>query len=98
MGSRRSKKLTNDGPIPTAILGRMVRDERKSLKLTQEALALHSGVGLAFLYELEHGKKTVRLDKVLAVLKTLGITMHLRRAQPDQPAGTIQIAVQRPLL
>lgn len=41
---------------------------RKEYNLTQEDLAIKSGVGLRFLRELEQGKPTVRLDKVNQVL------------------------------
>ncbi len=37
-----------------------------------------AGVGPAFLYSLEHGKPSVRLDKVVAVLAVLGLEMHVR--------------------
>ncbi len=41
---------------------------RKQYGLTQEELALKSGVGLNFLRDLEQGKPTVRMDKVSQVL------------------------------
>jgi len=37
-----------------------------------------AGVGPAFLYSLEHGKPSVRLDKVVAVLAVLGLELHVR--------------------
>lgn len=46
----------------------IVKSLRKEYHLTQEDLALKSGVGLRFLRELEQGKSTVRLDKVNQVL------------------------------
>lgn len=46
----------------------IVKSLHKEYHLTQEDLALKSGVGLRFLRELEHGKSTVRLDKVNQVL------------------------------
>jgi y4mF family transcriptional regulator len=62
-------------------LGALVRARRRSLRLNQAALCDLSGVGLAFLYELEHGKDTVRLDKVLAVLGVLGLELHVREGK-----------------
>lgn len=47
----------------------IVKSLRKQYNLTQEDLALKSGVGLRFLRELEQGKTTVRLDKVNQVLR-----------------------------
>jgi y4mF family transcriptional regulator len=81
---------------PTRELGRIVREQRKALSLTQTELALHAGVGLAFLYELEHGKPTVRLDKVLAVLKALGLSVSLGLSRPDVPAGSVRAELPRP--
>ncbi|GGC48203.1 putative HTH-type transcriptional regulator y4mF [Parapedobacter defluvii] len=49
-----------------------VKAKRKELKLTQEELALHAGVGLKFVRDLEQGKKTLRLDKVNDVLALFG--------------------------
>ena len=64
-------------PDPAAQLGAALRARRKSLGLTQRELARLAGCGLAFLYELESGKATVRLDKVLAVLDVLGLELSL---------------------
>jgi y4mF family transcriptional regulator len=50
---------------------------RKGLGLTQQQLADLSGVGVAFLYDLEHAKPTVRIDKLLAVLEVLGLQLEL---------------------
>ncbi len=49
-----------------------VKQKRAELKLTQEDLALHAGVGLRFVRDLEQGKKTIRLDKVNDVLALFG--------------------------
>lgn len=49
-----------------------IKEKRKEFKLTQEDLALHAGVGLRFIRDLEQGKKTVRLDKVNTVLALFG--------------------------
>ena len=62
---------------PTHI-GAIVRKERKLLELRQDELAAASGVGLRFLVELERGKPTVQLDKVLAVLEALGCDLEVR--------------------
>jgi HTH-type transcriptional regulator/antitoxin HipB len=60
-------------PINTpAALGTAVQAARKRLGLTQPQLALAAGVGVRFVVELEAGKPTVRLEKVLSVLHALG--------------------------
>lgn len=50
-------------------LSATIKELRKQYKLTQEDLALKSGVGLRFVRELEQGKETLRLDKVTQVLE-----------------------------
>lgn len=58
-------------------LGLAIRHQRKRLKLTQREVANYAGCGEAFLHLLEHGKPTVRLDKVVNVLKVLGLEFQL---------------------
>lgn len=58
-------------------VGEFVKHTRKSLGVTQKTLALTSGTGLRFIIELEQGKPTCQLGKVLTVLQTLGITIRL---------------------
>lgn len=41
---------------------------RKKYELTQEELAMKSGLGLRFVRDLEQGKETLRLDKVNQLL------------------------------
>lgn len=57
--------------------GAAIRKQRKSLGLTQSELAELAGCGEAFLHLLEHGKATVRIDKVLDVLNVLGLQLRL---------------------
>jgi HTH-type transcriptional regulator/antitoxin HipB len=52
------------------------------LGVTQKGLALTSGTGLRFIIDLEKGKHTCQIGKVLTVLHTLGIDMAL--APPRQ--------------
>jgi HTH-type transcriptional regulator/antitoxin HipB len=58
-------------------IGKIVRDTRKSLGVTQKNLALTSGTGLRFIIDLEKGKETCELGKTLTILHTLGIRMEL---------------------
>ena len=61
-------------------IGEFVRNARKSMGVTQRDLAMTSGTGLRFIIELEQGKPTCQLGKVLTVLHTLGIAMQLTSA------------------
>ena len=49
-------------------LGDTLRAARKQLGLTQPQLALAAGVGVRFIVDLEAGKPTARLDKILKVM------------------------------
>ena len=58
-------------------IGQMIRESRKRLGVTQKDLALTSGTGLRFVIDLEKGKETCQIGKVLTVLNTLGIRIAL---------------------
>jgi y4mF family transcriptional regulator len=66
-------------------LGAIVRKARVAQGLHQDQLAAAAGVGLRFLVELERGKPTVRLAKVLAVLDALGCRLEV--TPPPTPSG-----------
>ncbi len=66
-------------------IGAVVRQARVAQGLRQDQLAAAAGVGLRFLVELERGKPTVRLDKVLAVLRALGCRLDV--TSPPLPSG-----------
>ena len=58
-------------------IGQLIRQVRKEMGATQKDLALTSGTGLRFIIELEQGKPTCQIAKVLTVLNTLGIKVIL---------------------
>lgn len=59
-------------------IGQIIKNTRKRLSLTQRNLALTSGTGLRFIIELEQGKPTCQLEKVLTVLRTLGLELIIK--------------------
>lgn len=65
-------------------LGSDIRLRRRDLGLGQEDLAQLSGASVRFIRNLEHGKATVRLDKVTAVLAALGLELRARVRVTDQ--------------
>ena len=65
-------------------IGKLIRDTRKSLGVTQKNLALTSGTGLRFIIDLEKGKETCEIGKALRILHTLGIRLTL--TPPSAPA------------
>ena len=61
----------------TEDIGQTIQIYRKKQGLTQEELALLANVGRRFVVELEQGKKTAQIEKVLQVLHALGIGLNL---------------------
>ncbi len=66
-------------------VGDLIRRCREAMGFTQKELALTSGTGIRFIVELEKGKETCQLGKVLDVLNTLGITLSLLPPWTDEP-------------
>ncbi len=58
-------------------IGELVRSTRKSMGVTQKDLAMTSGTGLRFIIDLEKGKPTCQVGKVLTVLHTLGLKIEV---------------------
>ena len=59
-----------------------IRALRNKIGLTQIEFAKRAGVGLRFLRELENGKTTVRVDKLMRVLDFLGYHLELKKNEP----------------
>jgi len=54
-------------------LGKLIKNRRKNLGMKQADLALVSGTGVRFISDLENGKETCEIGKVLKVLENLGM-------------------------
>lgn len=67
----------HDRATEPAAWGREIRLRRLELRLRQDELAALSGVSPRFVHTLEQSKPTVRLDKMLAVLRQLGLDLVL---------------------
>lgn len=68
-----------------------IRDLRKKNGLTQIEFAKRAGVGLRFIRELEQGKTTVRMDKLMQVLDFLGYHLELRKNEPQLTVDDIEV-------
>ena len=64
--------------ISTEEIGRLVRAHRKAQSATQAEFAALCGVGVRFISELENGKPTMELGKVLHVLHCLGLEVAIQ--------------------
>ena len=63
-----------------ASLGDAIRHYRTEAGLTQAELAEATGLQRSYLSEMEHGKETEQLTRVLRVLRHLGVRMTLDKA------------------
>ncbi len=59
-------------------LASIISFHRKHSGLTQQELSELAGVGKNMVYELESGKKSVRLENLLKVLQVLNIELDFR--------------------
>ena len=64
-------------------IGVVVRRNRTAQGLRQDQLAAAAGVGVRFVVEVERGKPTIRIDKLLAVLAVLGCRLEI--VSPPSP-------------
>jgi y4mF family transcriptional regulator len=60
-------------------LGDYIKDVRSSQGLTQSDISGLANTGNRFIIELENGKETVQLNKVLDVLNVLGLELTVAR-------------------
>ena len=68
-----------------ADIGAAIRKKRKEDGLTLADAAALCGVGYRFLSDLENGKRTVQMGKVLQVLTALGLDLYVAsREWPDE--------------
>ncbi len=72
--------------ITPAEIGEIVRTTRKTAGLRQDELAGAAGVGLRFIVDLESGKPTAQIGKILQVLAALGCSINI--TPPPAPTGT----------
>lgn len=63
----------------TTQLGELVRTVRKEQGLTQLDVAGLAGLSNRFVIDLERGKETLQMQKVLVVLALLGLEVAIRR-------------------
>jgi len=58
-------------------VGAAIRAKRVAIGMRQEQLAALAGVGARFLSEVENGKASAEIGKVLQVLKRLGLEVSI---------------------
>ena len=64
------------------------RERRKQQGATQAEFASLCGVGVRFISDLENGKPTVQIGKVLQVIQCLGLELGIRARSWDNREPT----------
>ena len=73
----KEKRTLKNKATTAADIGAAVRKKRKEDGLTLADAAVLCGVGYRFMSDLENGKATVQVGKVLQVLTALGLDMTI---------------------
>lgn len=79
----------------TRELGRLVRRARRTVGLTQIELAGMAGLGERFIVDLERGKATCEIGKVLEVMKLLKLRMVVE-PPAEIPTADLEKDLPRP--
>ncbi len=69
--------------ISVESISEAVKNRRKQLGLTQSETAAMCNVGARFFSELENGKETLQMNKVLHCLEMLGINLYAVNREDD---------------
>ena len=69
--------------LSTKDIGEYIKEVRRLQSLTQGDLAGMAGTGVRFIIDVEKGKYTAEIGKVLHVLSVLGISMSASKTWDD---------------
>jgi HTH-type transcriptional regulator/antitoxin HipB len=81
--SQKPEHTSADAPFriyTAASLGAAIKHYREEAGLSQAELAARSGLNRTYLSDLERGKETEQLRRLLHVLRQLGVRMTLQKA------------------
>jgi y4mF family transcriptional regulator len=65
--------------IDSKSLGATIRERRKELHYTQAFLADFTGLSATFISDVERGKTTAEIGKVIQLLNTLGLDILIEK-------------------
>ena len=68
------------GILTVTDIGYRVWQCRREMGLTQVQAAARCGVGVRFMSDLENGKSTIEMGRVLKVLSKLGLKLRVQQA------------------
>ncbi|HAR50001.1 MAG TPA: transcriptional regulator [Smithella sp.] len=79
------KRVLKNKVITAVDIGAVIRKKRKDDGLTLADAAALCGVGYRFMSDVENGKATVQMGKVLQVLNALGLDFYIEsRKWPNE--------------
>jgi len=64
-------------------IGPAIKDARKKKQWTQKDLADYTATSVKFVSNIEQGKSTAQLDKVLDMIRTVGLRVYLTEGEID---------------
>lgn len=59
--------------INTESIGKVIRERRKALGYTQGFIADFTGLSVSFISDVERGKSTAEIGKIIMLMNTLGL-------------------------
>lgn len=65
--------------LDSVSLGKAIRERRKELNYTQAYLAEFTGLSVTFISDVERGKKTAEIEKIIQLLHILGMDVFVER-------------------
>lgn len=65
--------------IDSKTLGQIIRERRKELNYTQAFLAEFTGLSVTFISDVERGKPTAEIGKVIQLLHILGMDVLVEK-------------------
>lgn len=61
----------------TKTLGQMIKDRRRELNYTQQVVSDYTGLSKSFISDIENGKKSAEIEKVIYLINSLGMDLDV---------------------
>lgn len=74
---KKIEKISDDAVGQLADIGQLIRQHRKSFKITANAAAETAGISRVTLHRIEKGESTVSMGAYLNVISALDLNLHL---------------------
>jgi DNA-binding XRE family transcriptional regulator len=74
---KKIEKISDDAVSQLADIGQLIRQHRKSFKITANAAAETAGISRVTLHRIEKGEPTVSMGAYLNVMSALNLNFHL---------------------